>query len=118
MDGLTLLQEARVAGLTVTADGGRLHIRDPRRAEPVARGLIACKAQVMRTLVADKPPPASSIDLGDLPLDWREWFLERLAIMAEQCDVPTPSNFRVIALADTLAAMRRAGAWPTKHRRF
>ncbi len=33
MDGLTLLTEARAAGLAVNALGGRLVVRGPRRAE-------------------------------------------------------------------------------------
>jgi hypothetical protein len=95
-----------------------LHIRGPRRAEPVVRRLIACKAQVVQALATDKPQSPSPIGPDDLPLDWQEWFLERLAIMAEQCDGPAPEHFRIIALADTLDTMRRAGEWPHPGRRF
>jgi hypothetical protein len=40
MDGLTLLHRARDAGLTVAAADGKLVIRGPRRAEPVALMLL------------------------------------------------------------------------------
>jgi hypothetical protein len=46
MDGLTLVEQARVAGLTVRADGGRLVINGPRRTASVARLLIAHKPDV------------------------------------------------------------------------
>lgn len=36
MDGLTLIREARSAGLKLTADGDKLVIRGPRQAEAVA----------------------------------------------------------------------------------
>jgi hypothetical protein len=50
MDGLTLLRQARDAGLAVTAAGGRLVIRGPRRAEPVALMLLAHKPEVLTAL--------------------------------------------------------------------
>jgi hypothetical protein len=50
MDGLTLIQEARSAGLAVAVEGGRLVIRGPRRAEPMARQLIAHKPKVVAAL--------------------------------------------------------------------
>lgn len=37
MDGLTLLAEARAAGLEVRAEGDRLVIRGPRKAEALAK---------------------------------------------------------------------------------
>jgi hypothetical protein len=40
MDGLMLLRRARDAGLVVTAEGDKLVIRGPKRAEPVALLLI------------------------------------------------------------------------------
>jgi hypothetical protein len=53
MDGMTLLRQAREAGLTVAADGGKLVIRGPRRAERTARLLLAHKPAVMTALAAD-----------------------------------------------------------------
>ena len=50
MDGLTLLAEARAAGLSVEAQGARMVIRGPKRAEPVARRLIEHKLEVMFAL--------------------------------------------------------------------
>jgi site-specific DNA-methyltransferase (adenine-specific) len=58
MGKLTLLDRARAAGLTVTAKGDRLVIKGPRRAEPVARMLLARKYEVMielRTAGATSP---------------------------------------------------------------
>jgi hypothetical protein len=50
MEGLTLLREARAAGLSVARDGDELVIRGPRRAEPVARLLLSRKVEVIRAL--------------------------------------------------------------------
>jgi hypothetical protein len=50
MDGLILLAEAREAGLAVAAESGKLIIRGPKRAEPVALRLIGHKVDVIRAL--------------------------------------------------------------------
>jgi hypothetical protein len=50
MDGLRLLQEAYSAGLAVAAESGRLVIRGPKRAEPVALRLIGHKPEVLAAL--------------------------------------------------------------------
>src|SRR6266478_6719489 len=50
MEGLTLLREARAAGLSLARDGDELVIRGPRRAEPVARLLLSRKAEVIQAL--------------------------------------------------------------------
>jgi hypothetical protein len=50
MEGLTLLREARAVGLSLARDGDELVIRGPRRAEPVARMLLARKPEVIRAL--------------------------------------------------------------------
>lgn len=52
MDGMTLLKNARAAGLRVTADGDRLVVRGPRSEEPVAAQLLANKQLVMTALRA------------------------------------------------------------------
>ena len=68
MDGLSLLQEASSAGLKVRAEGDRLTIRGPRRAEAVARRLIRHKAEVLAALdpryandVPQRPAPARGL---------------------------------------------------------
>ena len=53
MDGLELLNEARSAGLRVTAAGGQLKIRGPRQAGAIAQQLIQNKDVVIEALVAD-----------------------------------------------------------------
>ena len=50
MEGITLLERARTAGLRVHADGETLIIRGPRRAEHVARELLQHKAEVLGQL--------------------------------------------------------------------
>jgi hypothetical protein len=50
MDGLTLLAEARRAGLAIWAEGGKLHIRGPREEEALARQLLARKAELLPLL--------------------------------------------------------------------
>lgn len=50
MDGLMLPQEAFFAGLAVAAESGKLVIRGPKRAEPVARRLIGHKPEVLAAL--------------------------------------------------------------------
>jgi hypothetical protein len=59
MGGLTLLDRARAAGLSFTADGDRLIIRGPRSAETVARELLARKPEVLELLAT--PPPAATV---------------------------------------------------------
>lgn len=50
MDAVALLAEARAAGLEVRAEGDRLIIRGPRRAEAVARRLLDAKPVLMPVL--------------------------------------------------------------------
>lgn len=70
MDGLTLLNRAREAGLAVAAEGDKLVIRGPRRAESVARLLIEHKPEVLAALAPVMPPPDLRID----PAWWRRHF--------------------------------------------
>ena len=60
MDGVTLLDQARAAGLAVAVRGDRLIVRGPRRAETVAKLLLANKPAVMAALVNHKAPPVCS----------------------------------------------------------
>lgn len=52
MDGLSLLKQAQAAGLAVEAQGDKLVIRGPKRAEALALELIQQKAAVMAVLTA------------------------------------------------------------------
>lgn len=47
MGALKLITEARSAGLKLRAEGGRLVIRGPRSAEPIAKALLDRKAEVL-----------------------------------------------------------------------
>ena len=106
MDGLTLLAEARAAGLTVRADGERLRIRGPRRAEPIAQRLLAHKAAVVAALTA--PPAAYGIRVEDLDMDWRVEWEERAAIMEYDGGLPR-ERAEALALAEIVREMERAG---------
>ena len=57
MDGLTLLAEARAAGLAVRAEAGRLVIDGPRSAAALAERLIAAKPAVLAALGAEQGGP-------------------------------------------------------------
>jgi hypothetical protein len=92
MVGLSLLAEADAAGLTVTADGGRLVVRGPRRAEPLARRLIENKLAVLPLVN------------GHLPPDWHVAWDERSAIMEYDGGLPR-ERAEALALADILAQM-------------
>jgi hypothetical protein len=50
MDGLTMLREARAAGLEIKVDAGRLVVRGPRSAAPLAEQLLAMKQEVIALL--------------------------------------------------------------------
>ncbi len=50
MDGVTLLAEARTAGLRVRAEGARLVIDGPWSGAPVAERLVAAKPAVLAAL--------------------------------------------------------------------
>ncbi len=95
MDGLTLLRQARAAGLTVTTDGAALKVCGPRKAEALARQLLLSKADILEALVAD------------LPADWHFLWDERAAIR-EYCGGLPRERAEALALADILAEMRRA----------
>lgn len=86
VDGVTLLRRASEAGLAVTAEGDRLVIRGPRRAEPVARLLIEHKPTVLAALVTgkhsadlvgavDRPPVADPMWQAHYSARIVHWFL-------------------------------------------
>jgi hypothetical protein len=108
MDGLTLPRRAREVGLAVAAEGDKLVIRGPKRAEPVARLLIDHKREVMAALA-----PAKGAEHPSDPEWWRRHYLVR-TIDWERCGVRLESLARGIAwgeLEGPLApAARHAGA--------
>jgi hypothetical protein len=103
MDGLTLLQEARTAGLDVQVRDGRLVIRGPRRAEPIARRLLDHKGLVMDAL-AERDAGAMTPD--QLPADWHLLWDERAAIREYDGGLPR-ERAEALALAEIIALMRR-----------
>jgi hypothetical protein len=79
-----LLDRARAAGLSITTDGDRLTIRGPRRADALARELIARKVEVMAELTEAAPAAESDSDpypwrrvLPSWPVEWRQRWADR-----------------------------------------
>jgi hypothetical protein len=112
MDGLSLLRRARNAGLAVEEEVGKLVIRGPRRAEPVARLLIEHKPQVLAALAPAQCSPrhtgiASPNPVVD-PAPWRDQFYERVAIRMHEDGYPR-------AEAECLAFGRIILEWHLKH---
>lgn len=56
MDGMTLLEHARAAGLRVWAEGDLLRMRGPRSAKPLVDQLVARKPEILRLLQSAPPP--------------------------------------------------------------
>jgi hypothetical protein len=50
MDALTLLDQARKAGLAIAGADGKLIVRGPKEAEPVVRLLAANKGEILAAL--------------------------------------------------------------------
>lgn len=78
MGGVTLLQQARQAGLNVEARGGKLRVTGPRHLESLARALLARKQEIMSLL--DESNPDLRLTPADLSPDWRIEWEERAAI--------------------------------------
>jgi hypothetical protein len=62
MDGVSLLAEAKAAGLAVWAEGDKLVIRGPRRAEALAEELLSRKGEIL-TLITRQ----SDVNVEALP---------------------------------------------------
>lgn len=54
MDAVTLIRDARRAGLVVSKRGERLVVRGPRRLEPVAEHLLDHKPEVLQVLAEER----------------------------------------------------------------
>jgi hypothetical protein len=114
VDGLTLLAEARAAGLTLTADHDRLIIRGPRRSADLAARLLANKALVLMAMAASATA-APRVVPDHLPIDWHLQWDERAAIMEVDGGLPR-ERAETLALLDILEQMRQHSQtprWPT-----
>lgn len=60
MDLVSLLRQAREAGLRISTDGPRLVVRGPRSAGPLARRLLAQKEEILAALVGGPPAAMTS----------------------------------------------------------
>jgi hypothetical protein len=103
MDAMSLLEEARAAGLILIIEEGRLRIRGPRRAETVAQRLISHREEVLNLL---NVKPAPIIGPDDLPGDWRVDWEERAAIMEHDGKLPR-ERAEALALTEIVKAMSR-----------
>jgi hypothetical protein len=65
MDDMKMLAEARLAGLTVRAEGGRLIVRGPRRLEAMARRLLSRKAELLKLLPGADETPGGTLAESD-----------------------------------------------------
>lgn len=108
MGGVALLTRATNAGLTVMVEGDCLRIRGPRRAEAVAKTLLANKAEVLAALQSHGDTLSWTItDPGDLPSDWRiEW--EERAAVREYDGGQTREHAEAEAFSEIVARMRAA----------
>jgi len=68
MDILNLLEQARRAGVTVSFDGERLHLRGPRAAADIVARLQIHRDDVIAALTAPSPVPEP--EPADSPLHW------------------------------------------------
>jgi hypothetical protein len=104
MDGLILLHRARDAGLAVAAEGDKLVIRGPKRAEAIARLLIEHKPEVMAALVPAKA--ASEAEQDPAPASWRRQYLVR-TINWELSGARSEGRARGIAWGELLVRWHR-----------
>jgi hypothetical protein len=72
MGSLTLLDRAREAGLSVSADGDRLIIRGPRKAMEIARDLMNRKDEVLALLAVQGRSPHAAL-FGPSRTPWGTW---------------------------------------------
>jgi hypothetical protein len=118
MEGLILLNRAREAGLAVAAEGDKLVIRGPRRAESLARLLIEHKPEVLAALAPVIPPLDLRIDSFD-PVDgfdpawWRRHFNIR-TIHWRLSDKRTKAEAERLAYGELLDEWRKSYGrrWP------
>jgi hypothetical protein len=122
MDGLTLLNRARAAGLTVSAHDGVLNIKGPPRADALARELIEHKPEILAALdtpgasmeAVETQGPATGpwrrpAELADWPIPWRQRFGLRANELSD-AGIPRPDDER-LAFEEVLRE-RQSGAEP------
>lgn len=111
---MSLLRDARAAGLTITSDGDRLLVRGPRQAEPLARALGANKAAVLAAL-ADPCLSGPTV----LPrAGWtRSAWIANLRRLAARCEQVRPDRAAELrAEADALERdPKLGGPWPAEY---
>ena len=102
MDSLTLLEQARSAGLVVMVRNDKLVVRGPRQLGALAEQLLSHKTEVLNALALEALRPA------DLPADWPFLWDDRAAIMEFDGGLHR-EQAEALALRDILGQMERAG---------
>ncbi len=120
MDGLILLRRAHEAGLAVQAEGDKLVIRGPKRAESVARLLIVHKPEVLAALVPREAPDRTpDEDATDRAL-WRDRYAARIVYWFSRGASLAGSRAAGVRRIDSLLApapWRPPRSWPLRRMR-
>jgi hypothetical protein len=121
MDGMSLLAEARAAGLTVRAERGKLIVRGPKTLEPLALRVLEQKGAVMQALCAPSTSPlaewaASAPGMPKVCFTLRETddsgtdaaWLQRIRKLIEEHQ---PGNNRIVMTIFTLDGRKVYAEW-------
>ena len=102
MDGMTLISEARAAGLSIRAEGDTLVVKGPQHAETVARNLLTSKPTVLAALRAMWNP-----EVADSMIDATLARISKLHDeIAPGCSVDQPGWDEVEALVSAAYALQ------------
>jgi hypothetical protein len=96
---ILLMRQAEQAGLSVWFRRNRLHVRGPRRAEPLALELLSRKAEVLDALIVQH--------INDLDAEaLHEFWTERVGIREYDGHLPR-QQAEALALVDVFQALLR-----------
>ena len=112
MSVVSLLEQARDAGLVFTMDGERLVVRGPQHAEELARAALARKPEVVVALQLESAAGERADGSATQSLnEWIECFGERAAIIEFDGNLPR-QEAEHLAMAATIEAIAasRGGA--------
>ena len=114
MDSMTLLVEARVAGLDVRVEGDRLIVRGPKTAAPLAQQLLDRKPEVLELLSGEDYEVAWRVEFmrtqvrptGPVPFLVARRTLSDTRGLCLSCDAPLPEGATVRCAPCVRAAER------------
>ncbi len=109
MDGVKLLKQARLAGISVELHDGRLAIKGPKSATAIVKELLQAKAEVLAALTPAAEPAVAqqSVVTGTTPSGGEESRMPQAASVP--CDprwTPCQQNLRTVRFGDN-------SQWPT-----